>query len=67
MGRDYAGLILENTDKGLVLSHVECLRADKVKPDEVRASVPLSQNTDVYKRQNLFSFLLRTFSCAYPA
>ena len=45
MGRDYAGLILENTDKGLVLSQVECLRADKGKPEEVRASVPLSQNT----------------------
>lgn len=29
MGRDYAGLVLENTDKGLVLSQVECDRADK--------------------------------------
>ena len=39
------GMLLENTDKGLVLSQVECLRADKGKPEEVRASVPLSQNT----------------------
>ena len=28
-----------------MLSQVECLRADKGKPEEVRASVPLSQNT----------------------
>ena len=39
MGRDYAGLILENTDKGLVLSQVECLRADKGKPEQANASV----------------------------
>ncbi len=45
MGRDYAGLVLENTDKGLVLSQVECDRADKGKPEEVRAAVDLSQNT----------------------
>ena len=45
MGRDYAGLVLENTDKGLVLSQVECDRADKGKPEEVKATVDLSQNT----------------------
>ena len=45
MGRDYAGLVLENTDKGLVLSQVECDRADKGKPEEVKAAVDLSQNT----------------------
>ena len=42
MGRDYAGLVLENTDKGLVLSQVECDRADKGKPEEVKAAVDLS-------------------------
>ena len=45
MGRDYAGIILENTDKGLVLSQVECKRADKGKPEQANASVALSQNT----------------------
>ena len=45
MGRDYHGLVLENTDKGLVLSQVECDRADKGKPEEVKAAVDLSQNT----------------------
>ena len=45
MGRDYAGLFLENTDKGLVLSQVECKGADKGKPEEVKAAVDLSQNT----------------------
>lgn len=29
MGRDYAGIILENTDKGLVLSQVECKKQIK--------------------------------------
>ena len=45
MGRDYAGIILENTDKGLILSQVECKRADKGKPEQANASVDLSQNT----------------------
>lgn len=45
MGRDYAGLILENTDKGLVLSQVECKGADKGKAEQVKSSVNLSQNT----------------------
>ena len=30
MGMDYAGLILENTDKGLVLSQLNCKKADKL-------------------------------------
>ena len=37
MGRDYAGIILENTDKGLVLSQVECKKADKGKPEHACA------------------------------
>lgn len=49
MGLDYAGLILENTANGLTLSQVECKRADKGKPEVVKASVPLSKRT-VYLR-----------------
>ena len=45
MGMDYAGLILENTDKGLVLSQVSCLKADKGTPEEVNGTVDLTDNT----------------------
>lgn len=45
MGRDYAGLILENTANGLQLSQVDCLKADNGKPEKVNASVPLEQST----------------------
>ena len=45
MGRDYAGLILENTDKGLVLSQIECKKADKGEAEQVNSSVGLTQNT----------------------
>lgn len=49
MGRDYAGLVLENTDKGISLSQVECKDANKGKPEQANESVPLKQNT-VYLR-----------------
>ena len=42
MGLDYAGLILENTDKGLMLSQVECPKAEKGTPEQVNASIPLT-------------------------
>ena len=45
MGMDYAGLILENTDKGLVLSQVSCLKADKGTPEQVNGTVDLTDNT----------------------
>lgn len=45
MGRDYAGLILENTDRGLVLSQIECKKADKGEAEQVNSSVGLTQNT----------------------
>lgn len=45
MGRDYAGIILENTDKGLILSQVACPKADKGKTEQVKATVDLSDNT----------------------
>ena len=44
MGRDYAGLILENTDKGLVLSQIECKKADKGEAEQVNSSVGLTQS-----------------------
>lgn len=40
MGMDYAGLVVENTDNGLVLSQVECLKADRGATEKVNASVP---------------------------
>ena len=45
MGRDYAGLILENTDKGLVLSQVACPKADKGGTEQVNGTVDLKDNT----------------------
>lgn len=45
MGIDYAALAIENTGEGLVLSQVECLKADKGKTEQVKASVPLKDNT----------------------
>ena len=45
MGRDYAGLILENTKDGLVLSQVECKSADKGKAETVKATAPLTDGT----------------------
>lgn len=49
MGRDYAGLILENTQEGLTLSQVECKKADAGKPEKVNATVTL-QNPTIYLR-----------------
>ena len=45
MGMDYAGLILENTKDGLVLSQVECKSADKGKAETVKASTTLEDGT----------------------
>jgi len=42
MGRDYAGLILENTESGLLLSQVACEQADEGKSESVNASVSIS-------------------------
>ena len=49
MGLDYAGLILENTEKGLVLSQVECPKAEKGTPEQINASIPLTDPT-IYLR-----------------
>ena len=45
MGRDYAGLVLENTDKGLTLSQVTCSKADAGNPEKVNASLSLKDPT----------------------
>ncbi|MBQ8674066.1 MAG: glycoside hydrolase 43 family protein [Bacteroides sp.] len=49
MGRDYAALALENTDKGLLLSQVVCPKADKGGSETVNESVTLNDST-VYLR-----------------
>lgn len=45
MGLHYAGLMLENTDRGLVLSQVECKQADKGHPEVSHASTLLPDPT----------------------
>ena len=49
MGMDYAGLLIENTEKGLVLSQAECKKADKGSAETVNKTVKLSSN-EVYLR-----------------
>lgn len=48
-GMDYAGVILENTADGIVLSQVECKKADKGVPETVNLSKSLEKKT-VYLR-----------------
>ena len=38
-------VMIENTDKGLVLSQVSCLKADKGTPEQVNGTVDLTDNT----------------------
>lgn len=49
MGLDYAGLFIENTGDGLVLSQSECNQADRGKEERVEASIKLEKNV-VYLR-----------------
>ncbi|MBQ2198718.1 MAG: glycoside hydrolase, partial [Bacteroidaceae bacterium] len=49
LGMDYAALVVENTNEGLVLSQVECLKADKGSAESVNGSVKLKDGT-VYLR-----------------
>lgn len=49
MGMDYAGLIIENTENGLVLSQLACKKADRGGVEEVKATTPLTDGT-VYLR-----------------
>ena len=52
-GRDYAALIVENTDNGLVLSQVECMKADKGSAEKVNGKVTLKENT-FYLRARIY-------------
>jgi beta-xylosidase/lysophospholipase L1-like esterase len=45
MGMDYAGLMLENTDRGLVLSQNECSGADKGGSEKQNIAIGLENNT----------------------
>ena len=54
MGLDYAGLVLENTEKGLVLSQVSCPKAEKGTPETVNGTVGLKDNT-IYLRAKFTS------------
>lgn len=49
MGMDYAGLIIENSENGLVLSQLACKKADRGGVEEVKATTPLTDGT-VYLR-----------------
>lgn len=42
MGMDYAGLIMENTDNGIILSQTECINADKGSSETVNGKVTVS-------------------------
>ena len=54
MGMDYCGLILENTDKGTILSQIECIKADKGNSEIVNASKELKDDT-VYLRAKFYT------------
>ncbi len=49
MGLDYGALVIENTDRGIVLSQVECKDADKGNSETVKAETVLGDAT-VYLR-----------------
>ena len=49
MGLDYAGLILEKTPQGIVLSQVTCHKADKGTPEVVHETIPVPDG-DIYLR-----------------
>lgn len=61
MGFNYAGLFIENTDKGLVLSQNECTKADKGTPEKVNASQPLT-NGNVWLRVKVAKEGICTYS-----
>lgn len=47
MGFNYAGLILENTDKGIILSQIECKNANKGTDEQANGRVTL-KNGEIY-------------------
>ena len=52
MGMDYAGIVLENTENGLVLSQVECKKADRGGQETVNETLPLKGN-EIYLRAEI--------------
>ena len=53
MGMDYAALVMENTKEGLVLSQVECKKADRGSKETVNATLPL-QDPTIYLRAKVY-------------
>jgi len=49
MGMNYASLTIENSENGLTLNQITCLKADKGSQEKINVSVPLNQST-VYLR-----------------
>ncbi len=54
MGMDYAALVMENTKEGLVLSQVECKKADRGGKETMNATLPL-QTPTVYLKAKVYS------------
>lgn len=52
MGMDYAGIVLENTESGLVLSQVECKKADRGGQETVNETLPLKEH-EIYLRAEI--------------
>lgn len=50
MGADYAGLILENSGEGVVLSQAECLQADRGGREKVNARIACKAGEALYLR-----------------
>lgn len=53
MGMDYAALVMESTKEGLVLSQVECKKADRGSKETVNATLPL-QDPTIYLRAKVY-------------
>lgn len=53
MGMDYAALVMENTKEGLVLSQVECKKADRGGKEIVNATLPLQDKT-IYLKAKIY-------------
>lgn len=54
MGMDYAALVMENTKEGLVLSQVECKKADRGGKETVNATLPLQDKT-IYLKAKIYN------------
>jgi beta-xylosidase len=61
MGFSYAGLFIENTDKGLVISQTQCIDADKGSAETVNASAPIT-NGNVWLRVTVAKGGICTYS-----